>query len=94
SNAGAWRPAKRHCYFSFEDMIRTNDAGYFPYTPATQLLRGLRASLDLIAEGGLENSVALADKLQSAARRKLGRRHQRPQNRADQHRDDSDGERP
>ena len=25
------------CYFSFEDMIKTNDLGYFPYTPATQL---------------------------------------------------------
>ncbi len=43
------------CYFSFDDMIKTNDLGYFPYTPATQLLRGLRASLDLIAEEGLEN---------------------------------------
>ncbi len=37
------------CYFSFEDMIKNNDLGYFPYTPATQLLRGLRASLDLLA---------------------------------------------
>ncbi|WP_027051273.1 aminotransferase class V-fold PLP-dependent enzyme [Mesorhizobium erdmanii] len=45
----------RRCFFSFEDMIRANDAGYFPYTPATQLLRGLRASLDLIAEEGLDN---------------------------------------
>ena len=25
------------CFFSFEDMIKTNDLGYFPYTPATQL---------------------------------------------------------
>lgn len=36
------------CYFSFEDMIKLNDTGYFPYTPATQLLRGLRCSLDMI----------------------------------------------
>ena len=36
------------CFFSFEDMIKTNDLGYFPYTPATQLIRGLRASLDLL----------------------------------------------
>ncbi|MGK9204172.1 aminotransferase class V-fold PLP-dependent enzyme [Sinorhizobium meliloti] len=42
------------CYFSFEDMIKTNDTGYFPYTPPTQLLRGLRAALDLIFEEGLE----------------------------------------
>ncbi len=43
------------CYFSFEDMIRANDTGYFPYTPAVQLLRGLRAALDLIEEEGLDN---------------------------------------
>ena len=30
------RPMNR-CFFSFEDMIKTNDLGYFPYTPATQL---------------------------------------------------------
>ncbi|MBL0374321.1 aminotransferase class V-fold PLP-dependent enzyme [Rhizobium sp. KVB221] len=46
------------CYFSFEDMIKTNDIGYFPYTPPTQLLRGLRASLELIFEEGLENIFA------------------------------------
>ncbi len=44
----------KRCYFSFEDMIKTNDLGYFPYTPATQLLRGLRESLDMIFEEGLE----------------------------------------
>lgn len=43
------------CYFSFEDMIKLNDTGYFPYTPATQLLRGLRCSLDLILEAGMES---------------------------------------
>ena len=43
------------CYFSFEDMIKLNDTGYFPYTPATQLLRGLRTALDMILDDGLEN---------------------------------------
>ncbi|QYX58342.1 aminotransferase class V-fold PLP-dependent enzyme [Roseovarius sp. SCSIO 43702] len=42
------------CYFSFEDMIKLNDTGYFPYTPATQLLRGLRTSLDMLLEAGME----------------------------------------
>ena len=66
----ASRVAKhRHCYFSFEDMIRTNDAGYFPYTPATQLLRGLRASLDLIAEEGLENIFARHHRLAEGVRK-------------------------
>jgi alanine-glyoxylate transaminase/serine-glyoxylate transaminase/serine-pyruvate transaminase len=43
------------CYFSWEDMIKLNDTGYFPYTPATQLLRGLRTSLDMILAAGLES---------------------------------------
>ncbi|TJV74410.1 MAG: aminotransferase class V-fold PLP-dependent enzyme [Mesorhizobium sp.] len=60
---------QRRCYFSFEDMIRTNDAGYFPYTPATQLLRGLRASLDLIAEEGLENIFARHHRLAEGVRK-------------------------
>ncbi|MER8492541.1 aminotransferase class V-fold PLP-dependent enzyme [Mesorhizobium australicum] len=59
----------RRCFFSFEDMIRANDAGYFPYTPATQLLRGLRASLDLIAEEGLENIFARHHRLAEGVRK-------------------------
>lgn len=43
------------CYFSFADMIRLNDTGYFPYTPATQLLRGLRCSLDMLLAAGMES---------------------------------------
>jgi len=42
------------CYFSFEDMIKLNDTGYFPYTPATQLFRGLRCALDMILDAGME----------------------------------------
>ncbi|MBB4066170.1 aminotransferase class V-fold PLP-dependent enzyme [Gellertiella hungarica] len=57
------------CYFSFEDMIRTNDTGYFPYTPPTQLLRGLRVALDLIAEEGLDNIHARHHRLAEGVRR-------------------------
>ncbi|KQU85498.1 serine--glyoxylate aminotransferase [Mesorhizobium sp. Root102] len=64
------KTAKHHrCYFSFDDMIKANDTGYFPYTPATQLLRGLRASLDLIAEEGLENIFARHHRLAGGVRR-------------------------
>jgi len=45
----------RRAYFEFSDMIRLNDTGYFPYTPATQLLRGLRVSVDLLLKEGMEN---------------------------------------
>ena len=43
------------CYFDFADMIKTNKDGYFPYTPATTLLRGLRSSIDLLFAEGLDN---------------------------------------
>ncbi len=56
------------CFFSFEDMIKTNDLGYFPYTPATQLIRGLRASLDLIAAEGLENVFERHTRMASGVR--------------------------
>ncbi|MBL8567013.1 MAG: aminotransferase class V-fold PLP-dependent enzyme [Hyphomicrobiaceae bacterium] len=56
------------CFFSFEDMIKTNDLGYFPYTPATQLIRGLRASLDLIFAEGIENIFARHHRLACGVR--------------------------
>jgi alanine-glyoxylate transaminase/serine-glyoxylate transaminase/serine-pyruvate transaminase len=36
----------RRAYFEFADMAKLNADGYFPYTPPTPLLHGLRASLD------------------------------------------------
>jgi alanine-glyoxylate transaminase / serine-glyoxylate transaminase / serine-pyruvate transaminase len=56
------------CFFSWEDMIKTNDLGYFPYTPATQLIRGLRASLDLIFAEGLDNVIARHTRLATGVR--------------------------
>ena len=56
------------CFFAWEDMIKTNDLGYFPYTPATQLIRGLRASLDLIFAEGLDNVIARHTRLASGVR--------------------------
>lgn len=63
------RQAKQHrTYFSFEDMIRANDTGYFPYTPAVQLLRGLRAALDLLLDEGLDNVYARHNRLAQGVR--------------------------
>jgi alanine-glyoxylate transaminase/serine-glyoxylate transaminase/serine-pyruvate transaminase len=56
------------CFFAFEDMIKTNDQGYFPYTPATQLIRGLRTSLDLLLGEGIDNVVARHHRLASGVR--------------------------
>lgn len=52
--AGEQAQCKR-CYFDFADMIKTNKDGWFPYTPAMTLIRGLRESLNLIEEEGLDN---------------------------------------
>lgn len=57
------------CFFSFEDMMKTNDAGFFPYTPATQLLQGLQVSLEMIFEEGLEAIWARHNRLAEGARR-------------------------
>jgi alanine-glyoxylate transaminase/serine-glyoxylate transaminase/serine-pyruvate transaminase len=57
------------CYFSFDDMVKANDTGYFPYTPATQLLRGLRASLDLLLGEGLDNVFARHNRLAEGVRK-------------------------
>lgn len=46
------------CYFAFADMLNFNGGGYFPYTPPTQIFHGMRASLDMIFEEGLDNVIA------------------------------------
>ncbi|MDQ3887450.1 MAG: aminotransferase class V-fold PLP-dependent enzyme [Actinomycetota bacterium] len=58
-----------HSYFSFEDMIPSNDTGYFPYTPPVQLLHGLRASLDLLFAEGLPQVFARHHRLAEGIRR-------------------------
>jgi alanine-glyoxylate transaminase / serine-glyoxylate transaminase / serine-pyruvate transaminase len=44
----------RRVYFDLNDMIKANATGYFPYTPPLPMLYGLRESLDIIFEEGLE----------------------------------------
>jgi alanine-glyoxylate transaminase/serine-glyoxylate transaminase/serine-pyruvate transaminase len=59
----------RRCFFGFADMIRANKDGYFPYTPATTLLRGLRAALDLLFAEGLETVFARHHRLAEGVRK-------------------------
>jgi alanine-glyoxylate transaminase/serine-glyoxylate transaminase/serine-pyruvate transaminase len=44
-------------YFNLDDMLNSNATGYFPYTPALSLLYGLRESLTMLEEEGLDNVV-------------------------------------
>jgi alanine-glyoxylate transaminase/serine-glyoxylate transaminase/serine-pyruvate transaminase len=56
-------------YWRWEEMIKANQSGYFPYTPATNLLYGLRESLRMLEEEGLDNVFARHARLAEAARR-------------------------
>ena len=42
-------------YWDWQDMLKHNQAGFFPFTPATNLLFGLREALKIIEEEGLAN---------------------------------------
>jgi len=42
-------------YWNWDDMLAANEKGYFPYTPATNLLYGLREALRMLQEEGLDN---------------------------------------
>jgi alanine-glyoxylate transaminase/serine-glyoxylate transaminase/serine-pyruvate transaminase len=56
-------------YWDWEAMISTNKSGFFPYTPATNLLYGLRESLHMLQEEGLDKVFARHDRLAEATRR-------------------------
>jgi alanine-glyoxylate transaminase/serine-glyoxylate transaminase/serine-pyruvate transaminase len=59
----------RRAYFEFDDMLAMNADGYFPYTPPTQLLHGLRVSLDRLFAEGLDNVFARHRRLAEGVRR-------------------------
>ena len=56
-------------YFEFKDMVAMNAGGYFPYTPPTQLLHGMRAALDRINAEGLDAVLARHTRLAEGVRR-------------------------
>jgi alanine-glyoxylate transaminase/serine-glyoxylate transaminase/serine-pyruvate transaminase len=56
---GQMKDAKsRRGYFEFTDHMKANATGYFPYTPAVMLFHGLRESLAILQEEGLDNVFA------------------------------------
>ncbi|MBA3732457.1 MAG: aminotransferase class V-fold PLP-dependent enzyme [Gammaproteobacteria bacterium] len=59
------------CFLDLEDHIKTNANGLFPYTPSVPMLRGLRASLDLLFEEGLENVYARHHRLGEGVRQAI-----------------------
>ena len=45
----------RRSYWDWEEQIEANKSGSFPYTPATNLLYGLKEAINMIHEEGLDN---------------------------------------
>jgi alanine-glyoxylate transaminase/serine-glyoxylate transaminase/serine-pyruvate transaminase len=58
-------------YWSWDDMLEFNESGFFPYTPATNLLFGLKEALAMLREEGLPQVFARHRRLATAARRAI-----------------------
>jgi alanine-glyoxylate transaminase/serine-glyoxylate transaminase/serine-pyruvate transaminase len=56
-------------YWSWDEMLANGKSGYFPYTPATNLLYGLREALAMLEEEGLDNVFARHQRHAEATRR-------------------------
>ena len=56
-------------YWAWEPMLTTNKAGFFPYTPSTNLLYGLKEACEMLLEEGLPQVFARHDRHAEATRR-------------------------
>ena len=56
-------------YWDWKPMLENNKNGFFPYTPATNLLYGLDEALNILLEEGLENVFKRHNRLAEASRR-------------------------
>ena len=55
-------------YWNWVDMLQANKNGFFPYTPATNLLYGLREAITMLLEEGLNNVFVRHARLAEATR--------------------------
>lgn len=67
--AASEKAGGRRGYFSWADQLSNNRDGFFPQTPATNLLYGLREALKMLDEEGLENVFARHARHGEATRR-------------------------
>jgi alanine-glyoxylate transaminase/serine-glyoxylate transaminase/serine-pyruvate transaminase len=58
-------------FFAWDEMLAMNKQGFFPYTPATQMLQGLAVAIDMLHEEGLDNVFARHDRLAEGTRRAI-----------------------
>lgn len=55
-------------YWDWTAMLKANETGYFPHTPATNLLYGLAEAVDMLQEEGLDRVFARHDRHAEATR--------------------------
>jgi alanine-glyoxylate transaminase/serine-glyoxylate transaminase/serine-pyruvate transaminase len=55
-------------YWDWSPMLEANQKGFFPYTPATNLIYGLREAISMLAEEGLQNVFLRHDRYAEATR--------------------------
>ena len=58
-------------FWAWDEMLTMNKVGFFPYTPATQMLHGLAVGIEMLHEEGLDNVFARHDRLAEATRRAI-----------------------
>ena len=58
----------RRSYWDWQDQIAANKSGAFPFTPATNLMYGLKEAIDMLHEEGLDNVFARHDRYAEATR--------------------------
>ena len=56
-------------YWAWDEMLKSNSTGFFPYTPSTNLLYGLVEAVDLLHAEGLDNVFERHDRHAEATRR-------------------------
>jgi alanine-glyoxylate transaminase/serine-glyoxylate transaminase/serine-pyruvate transaminase len=59
-------------FWDWEEMLAINEKGFFPYTPSTNLLQGLKVAIGMLHEEGLDNVFARHDRAAEATRRCVG----------------------
>ncbi|MDR3495574.1 MAG: aminotransferase class V-fold PLP-dependent enzyme [Ancalomicrobiaceae bacterium] len=55
-------------FWDWSDMLVANEKGYFPYTPSTNLLQGLKVAIKLLRDEGLEHVFARHSRMAEAVR--------------------------
>jgi alanine-glyoxylate transaminase/serine-glyoxylate transaminase/serine-pyruvate transaminase len=66
--AAGERATLKRVFFDFRDQVGQNANGYFPYTPSIPMLYGMRESVAMLLEEGLENVFARHHRLGAGVR--------------------------